>query len=76
MFEMSCDMSNESIPAGKDLLAGVAVPTRKGGALVVSVFSINSEGDMIYEDVVAVVCCCFPDTVSRKGDSKRLSLEW
>jgi len=75
MLEMSCNMSNESIPACEHLLAGVTVPNRKD-ALVVSVFSIDNEGDMIYEDVVAVVCSSFADTVSWSGDSKRLSLEW
>ena len=55
---MSYYMSNESIPACEDLLAWVAVPTRKD-ALVVSVLSINNIDGMVYEDVVAVVRSCF-----------------
>jgi len=71
MLEMSCDMSNELIPACEDFLAGVAVPTRKD-ALVVGILRINNVGGMIYEDVVAVVCGSFADTVCWDGDSKRL----
>ena len=65
---MSYDMSNKFTPACEDLLAGVAAPIRKD-ALVLSVLSINHIGEVVDENIVAVVRSCFVDTMCWIGDA-------